>query len=93
MGHVRKITGRWNRGSTAPRLGLCVCLLAAGGCRAAPATPERPPRTVKVAAVQFASRMGDPARNRRGLEKLVREAAENMTDLPVLQALLTYPGE
>jgi predicted amidohydrolase len=49
-----------------------------------PAFAAGPPKTVRVAAVQFISQFGKPAENRKGLEPLVREAAKNGAKIVVL---------
>ena len=57
----------------------------AAGQASRPAAATQPaPRTVKVAAVQFLSKMGDPAQNRPRLARMVREAAGNGAKIVVL---------
>ena len=53
---------------------------------AIPSRAADPPaaKTVRVAAVQFASAFGKPAENRKALERLVREAARNGAKIVVL---------
>ena len=46
--------------------------------------PRHPRETVRVAAVQFISEMGQPERNRPRLEKYVRQAAKNGAKIVVL---------
>jgi predicted amidohydrolase len=48
------------------------------------AEPGRSAPTVRVAAVQFISEWGKPAENRKGLEKLIREAAKGGAKIVVL---------
>jgi len=52
--------------------------------RRAAATARAAPGTVRVAAVQFLSKMGAPAENRRGLAEKVRQAARNGAKIVVL---------
>ena len=59
------------------------CLLAAAICVAAGGRPSGG-ETVKVAAVQFISKLAAPAENRKGLERRVREAARNGAKIVVL---------
>src|SRR5690242_10886968 len=61
-------------------LALTVALSAAAADPAPPATP----RTVKVAAVQCSSELGDVAANTRKLTQLVKEAAANGAKIVVL---------
>jgi predicted amidohydrolase len=48
------------------------------------AEPDAGAKTVRVAAIQFISRWGRPDENRRGLERLVREAARGGAKIVVL---------
>lgn len=51
---------------------------------AMPAAPPTPPKTVKVAAVQCSSDLGDVAGNTKKLTALIREAAKNGAKIVVL---------
>jgi predicted amidohydrolase len=62
-------------------------LLAAAGSLSAAGAAERDAgakKTVRAAAIQFVSRWGRPAENRKGLERLVREAAAGGAKIVVL---------
>jgi predicted amidohydrolase len=48
------------------------------------ATPPAPPKTVRMAAVQFVSQWAKPAENRKALEPLVRKAAKHGAKIVVL---------
>jgi len=58
------------------------CCIGLSGAAAAE-SPDPPP-TVRVAAVQFISRWGKPAENRKALEPLIREAAKRGAKIVVL---------
>jgi predicted amidohydrolase len=59
-------------------------ILAASHCAIAPDAPTTRPLTVKVAAVQCSSELGDVAGNRKKLSGLVEQAARNGAKIIVL---------
>ena len=59
-------------------------LVLSAATNAVAADPQPPPKTVRVAAVQFISQWAKPAENRKALEPLVREAASNGAKIVVL---------
>ncbi len=63
--------------------GICFTIARLQAPKNTPATDERP-KTVKVAAVQCSSVLGDVEANRRKLTKLVEEAASNEAKIVVL---------
>lgn len=70
--------------STILSLFLLVAAVISLGSPAIAAAGDAKPGTVRVAAVQFISRWGKPAENRKGLEALIREAAQKGAKIVVL---------
>lgn len=68
-----------------PIVFLLLASLAPGSSVAAPAEKVASPvRSVRVAAIQFISQWARPAENRKGLERLVRQAARHGAKIVVL---------